>query len=145
MRHLNSGEIKLFNIKTDYREQYNLATSMPEKAQSMDAILAAYVEAVDGGTAEQVREALYNTMDKFADRANAVCKKKSADLKEQKPADCDAQKAAMLAELNRKLIKNAINVETCRKQQHFIPARKRIEITEWKESVLSRWVDYTGD
>jgi hypothetical protein len=31
MRHLNTGEMKLFNIKTDYSEQENLAGTMPER------------------------------------------------------------------------------------------------------------------
>jgi arylsulfatase A len=145
MRHLNSGVIKLFNIKTDYREQHDLSTEMPEKVKSMDAIRAKYVEEVDGGTAEQVREALYDTMDTFGDRAKEAFKKKLADLKERKPTDFDVQKAAMLKELNEKLVKNEMNKEQCRRQATFGSWRESSPKTGVKEFVLSTWVDYTGE
>ena len=142
MRHLNSGEIKLFNINTDYREQHDLSTEMPEKVKSMDAIRAKYVEEVDGGTAQQVREALYDTMDTFGDRAKEAFKKKLADLNEQKPTDFDVQKAAMLKELNKKLFKNEVNKEKCRRQAKFYSWRESAPKEGVEEYVLSRWVDY---
>ncbi len=145
MRHLNSGEIKLFNIKTDYREQHNLASEMPEKVKSMDATRAKYVEAVDGGTAEQVREALYDTMDTFGDRAKQAYKKKLVDLETQNPRDFDVQKAAMLKELNVKLLKNEVNKEKCRRQSKFYSWRESAPKKGVEESVLSRWVDYTDE
>jgi transketolase len=145
MRHLNSGEIKLFNIKTDYREQHDLTSEMPERVKSMDAIRAKYVQEVDGGTAEQVREALYDTMDTFGERAKEAYKKKLADLKEQKPANFDEQKTAMLKELNKKLIKNEINKEKCRRQATFSSWRESASKDGVEDFVLSRWVDYTGE
>ena len=145
MRHLNSGEIKLFNIKTDYREQYDLSATMPEKASSMDAIRAKYVKEVDGGTAEQVREALYDTMDTFSDRAKQAYKKKLADLKEQMPNDFDARKSAMLKELNEKLIKNEINKEKCRRQAKFYSWRESAPKSDVEDFVLSKWIDYTDE
>ncbi len=66
MRHLNSGELKLFNIRTDYREDDDLSSSLPEKAAEMNAIRRKYVEEVDGGTIQQVRQALYDLMDEFS-------------------------------------------------------------------------------
>ena len=54
MRHLNSGELKLFNVAKDYAEQNDLASKMPEKAAEMDRIRAKYIEEVDGGTIEEV-------------------------------------------------------------------------------------------
>ena len=66
MRQLNSGKMKLFNIRTDYREENDLASTMPDKVAEMEAIRRNYVEEVDGGSAEQAREALYKTMDKFS-------------------------------------------------------------------------------
>ncbi len=38
MRHLNSGEFKLFNIRTDYREEHDLSGVMPDKVAQMDAV-----------------------------------------------------------------------------------------------------------
>jgi hypothetical protein len=111
----------------------------------MDAIRAKYVQEVDGGTAEQVREALYDTMDTFGERAKEAYKKKLADLKEQKPADFDEQKAAMLKELNKKLIGNEINKEKCRRQAKFSSWRESAPKEGVEEFVLSRWVDYTGE
>jgi len=144
MRHLNSGETKLFNIKTDYRELHDLSTEMPEKAKSMDAIRANYVQEVDGGTAQQVREALYDTMDTFGDRAKKAYKKKLTDLAKQKPADFETQKSDMLRELNQKLIKNEINKEKTRRQATFSSWRESAPKGDIEDYVLSKWVDYTG-
>jgi hypothetical protein len=145
MRHLNSGEIKLFNIKTDYREEYDLSTSLQEKAAEMDAIRAKYVNNVNGGTAEQVREALYKTMETFGNRAIEAYRKKLADLKELNPKDFDAQKAALLKDLNQRLIKNEINKEKCRRQAKYTSWRESAPKGDVEDYVLSKWVDYTGE
>ncbi len=144
MRHLNSGEVKLFNIKTDYHEQHDLSVAMPERVNSMDAIRAKYVGEVDGGTAEQVREALYDLMDVHGERAKQSFKKKLAELKERQPSDFESQKAAMLIELNKKLVKNEINKEKCRRQATNGSWRESVPKGDIEEFVLSRWVDYTG-
>ena len=75
MRHLNSGELKLFNLKTDYREELDLAAVMPERVASMDAIRRKYVEEVEGGTIQQSRQALYDRMDEFSARSKASFQK----------------------------------------------------------------------
>ncbi|MCP4857737.1 MAG: sulfatase [Fuerstiella sp.] len=145
MRHLNSGAIKLFNIKTDCREQHDLTSEMPEKVSSMDVIRAQYVHEVGGGTAEQVREALYDTMDTFGNQAKEAFRKKLADLKEQQPTDFDVQKAAMLKELNTKLVKNEMNKEKCRRQADFTSWRESVPKGDIEDFVMSRWIDYTGE
>jgi len=81
MRQLNSGEFLLFNLKTDYREEKNLASSMPEKVKEMDEICRKYVKKVKGGTAEQVRQAHHKLMDHFGQQSIAGYRKKLADLK----------------------------------------------------------------
>ena len=43
MRSMNTGEIRLYKVKTDYREENNLAAQMPEKVALMDKTLRAYV------------------------------------------------------------------------------------------------------
>ena len=145
MRHLNTGEIKLFNIKSDYREQVDLAAAMPERAGSMDAVRANYVKEVDGGTTVQVREALYDRMDLFGDRAKDAFHKKLAVLKEQNPADFEAQKASLLKELNERLFKNELNKEKCRRQAKYGSWRDSAPKDDAEKYVLSNWVDYTGD
>ena len=77
----------------------------------MDAIRANNVDEVDVGTAEQVREELYDIMDGFGDRAKEAFKRKLADLKEQNPTVFEALKAAALKGMNEMLIKNKINKE----------------------------------
>jgi arylsulfatase A-like enzyme len=144
MRHLNSGEIKLFNIKTDYREENDLSSKMPEKVAAMDAARQTYVEEVDGGTAEQVREALYTLTNKYNEQSKESFRKKLAQLKEQNPPDFEEQKAAMLKQLNTKMMKNEINNEK---------ARLLAEEAPWKENgssksdaeqlVRANWVDFT--
>ncbi|MDG2221965.1 MAG: sulfatase-like hydrolase/transferase [Rubripirellula sp.] len=145
MRHLNSGETKLFNIKTDYREQHDLSTEMPEKVSLMDRIRANYVHEVNGGSAQQVRDALYDTMDTFGERAKEAYQKKLSSLKEQNPTDFDAKKAIMLEELNMKLMKNEVNKEKCRRQAKYDSWRESAPKKDAEEFVLSTWVDYTGE
>ncbi len=54
MRHLNTGEIKLFNLVKDMGETNNLAQTMPEKAAKMISKLNAYLKKVDAWTMEEV-------------------------------------------------------------------------------------------
>jgi arylsulfatase A len=145
MRHLNSGEIRLFNLKDDYREEHDLHTAMPDKVHMMDTTLRKYVEEVDGGTAEQVREALYKTMDKFGRQAKEGFVKKIAALKEEKPSDLEAQKAKLLKDLNQKLKKNAFNKEKTRLQAEFRSWRESAPQKNAEELVEAKWVDLTEE
>ena len=43
MRHIRTGEAKLFNLKNDYSEKNNLINSMPEKAKELNDILNEYL------------------------------------------------------------------------------------------------------
>jgi len=144
MHHLNSGETRLFNIKKDYREQHNLYLEMPDKVAEMDAILRKYVEEVDGGTAEQVRQALYDTMDRFGAQAKEGFQKKLAQLKEDNAPDYEAQKAALLKGLNQKLIKNEINKEKTKRQGNSHSWRESSPKNDAEEHVRANWKDYTG-
>ena len=145
MHQLNTGKIKLFNIMTDYREEKDLAEAMPEKVAEMDAIRQKYVEEVDGGTAEQAREALYKTMDRFSEQSKEGFQKTLAKLKEENPPDFNTQKASLLKDLNVKLIKYAINKEKTKRfasypffKEGLIDYKKEAE-----EHVRANWVDYS--
>ena len=144
MRQLNSGKMKLFNIRTDYREENDLASTMPDKVAEMEAIRRNYVEEVDGGTAEQAREALYKTMDKFSSQSKEGFRKALARLKEQKAPDFEARKAALLKDLNKKLIKNAINKEQTKRfaDYPYFKEGKSDHKKEAEEHVRANWVDY---
>ena len=143
MRHLNSGEIRLFNIRTDYREEHDLRGSMLEKVSEMDAILRKYVEEVEGGSAEQVREALYRMMDRFSSQAKEGFRKRLAELDQENPYDLETQKAALLKELNQKLKKNAINKEKTRLHARLHSWREGPSKSEAEEHVEAEWVDLT--
>jgi arylsulfatase A len=143
MRHLNSGELKLFNLKTDYREENNLASEMPEKVAAMDSSRRNYVENVDGGTAEQVREALYKTMDKFSRQSKEGFRKKVAQLKKENPSDPDEQIAALLKDLNKKLIKNELNSEKTRLHVRNHSWREGAPKKDAEKNVEAKWVDLT--
>ncbi len=57
MRHLNTGEVRLFNVVTDMGESQNLAQSMPEKTAEMVATLDDYLKRVGAWTMEEVYQA----------------------------------------------------------------------------------------
>jgi arylsulfatase A-like enzyme len=56
MRHLNTGEIKLFNLTKDMGEQNDLSKAMPEKVASMVAKLDAYLLKVGAWKMDEVYE-----------------------------------------------------------------------------------------
>ena len=141
MRHLNSGELKLFNIKTDYREEHDLASTMPKRVAEMDAIREQYVRDVDGGTIQQVRQALYDLMDEFSRRSREAFQKKLIALEAENAPDVAVQKTALLKELNSKLIKNEINKEKCRRFASSQSWRESPPKSEPEEAVRDRWID----
>lgn len=143
MRHLTSGELKLFNIRTDYREQHDLSTKMPERAASMDRIRQQYVDDVRGGTIGQVRQALFDLMDDYSNRSKVAFRKDLAKLKRQNPPDFEAQKAAMLKKLNDKLIKNEINQEKCKRYASFSSWKEGPAKSDAEQAVRARWVNVT--
>ena len=49
MRHLNTGEIKLFNVVKDMSESKDLSNTMPEKVKEMTQELDAYLGKVGHG------------------------------------------------------------------------------------------------
>ena len=145
MKHLVSGEYKLFNIQKDYGEENNLAAQMPEKVASMDAIREQYIKDVDGGQITEVYQALYDLMDEFSRRAHETYQRDLAVLQAKSPTDFDAQKAVLLKSLNETLKRNAMN-------------KIKTELFEesglWKEASLGNqarkiidetWVDVVPD
>ena len=124
MRHLNSNEFKLFNLKSDYREEKNLASAMPEKVKEMDQACRKYVKKVDGGTAEQVRQAHHKLMDHFSQQSVYFYRKRLAVLKEQSLPDFEDRKAKMLKQLNDDLFKNVVNKEKTNVQRRILFIKK---------------------
>ena len=79
MRHLNTGETKLFNVAKDMGETKDLAKSMPEKKAAMVRKLDAYLKKVGAWTMEEVYETRFEELDKWISEK----KKQVADCKEE--------------------------------------------------------------
>ena len=143
MRHLNSNEFKLFNLKTDYREEKNLASTMPEKVKEMDQVCRKYVKKVDGGTAEQVRQAHHKLMDHFSQQSIDGYKKKLAALQEHNHSDFEDRKAAMLKELNQNLFKNVVNKEKTNVHRTLYSWREGPEKNEAEKNARIKFVEFS--
>jgi arylsulfatase A len=96
MRHILSGDTLLFNLKDDYGEKKNLASSMPEKAAQLDAMLNRYLKAVDAEDLQLVYQARFEELDRFEAMAGENYKKKAAATTDK----------ALLAELKADLAKD---------------------------------------
>ena len=142
MRHLNSNEFKLFNLKNDYREEMNLAAEMPEKVRELDEICRNYVKKVNGGTAEQVRQAHHKLMDHFSQQSVFHYRKRLAALKEQNLPDFEDRKAKMLKQLNDNLFKNLVNKEKTNLHRELHAWREGSEKNLAEENALAKWVEF---
>jgi arylsulfatase A-like enzyme len=81
MRHLNTGEVKLFNVVTDMGESENLAKTMPEKTAEMVATLDEYLKRIGAWTMEEVYEARAEELVNWRDRAKTeLAKLKESNL-----------------------------------------------------------------
>jgi arylsulfatase A-like enzyme len=125
MKHLTSGETRLYNVRTDYRELKNLAKDMPEKVAAMEKARAAYVDEVDGGTMEQVFEAFYETMDEFKASHERAYETRLRELDKADPL-LELRKQILKAELDAKLAKNHLEREHKKLQKTY---------TSWRDSV----------
>ena len=75
MRHLNTGEIKLFNVEVDMGESNDLSRAMPEKAADMVRKLDAYLEKVGAWKMEEVYATRAEELEKWiADDEEKVAK-----------------------------------------------------------------------
>jgi arylsulfatase A-like enzyme len=142
MRHLNSGEIRLYNIKTDYREENNLADSMPEKVASMDKLRQDYVDKIGGGSAEDVREAQFKAQDEASEQLKRIYKNKLAVLEKESPTDLEAKKAELLKALNVILKKHELNKEKARRHAELYSWRGYVDKNAAEAYVNANWVDY---
>ena len=79
MRHLNTGETKLFNVAKDMGETKDLSKSLPEKKATMVRKLDAYLKKVGAWTMEEVYETRLEELDKWI----AEKKEQVADCREE--------------------------------------------------------------
>jgi arylsulfatase A-like enzyme len=93
MRHLNSGEIKLFNVARDMGESNDLSKTMPEKTSAMVGRLDDYLEKVGAWKMEEVYETRAEELEKWI----ADDKEKIAKIDQQLQAnDLDANERKKL-------------------------------------------------
>jgi arylsulfatase A-like enzyme len=97
MRHLNTGEIKLFNVAKDMGETKDLTKTMPAKAKSMVRKLDAYLKKVGAWTMDEVYETRLEELDDWIGLHKAEISKYKAILKEN-PEDKDIQQRLKKAE-----------------------------------------------
>ena len=99
MRHLNSGELKLFNVATDYAEQQDLVQRMPEKVKEMDRVLRQYVGKVDGGTMAEVYAAYFQWLNETQGKKEERLNRDLKDLTQKNPPDLEVQRQKLAAAL----------------------------------------------
>lgn len=116
MRNMNTGEMRLYNVKTDYREENNLAEQMPEKVALMDKALREYVDDVDGGKVEDVYQAAIELFDEFDRREHENYARKLAELKASSASDADFTKLKEAHE--KKLRSNMVKREMIKDQRN---------------------------
>jgi len=143
MKQLVTGDMKLFNINSDYRQEHDLSASMPEKIASMEAMRQQYIDEVDGGEIEVVYDALYNLMDEFSRRARVNYERKLAELIAENPADMAERKAALLAEMNKTFKRNAMSKEKTRLYSESDVWKEVPYAQDAKENIEATWVDVT--
>jgi arylsulfatase A len=119
MRHLLTGETKLFNLKDDYAEKNNLAASMPEKAAEMEKALSAYLQEIDAENVQDVYQARFEELDHFEAMSKEQYEKNLAKLQAQgDSAGIEVLKQKLEADINR-FAKNRIEVEKNMKGTHW--------------------------
>ncbi len=116
MRHLNSGELKLFNVATDYAEQQDLSERMPEKAKEMDQILRQYVGYVDGGDISEVYAAYFEWLDESLRKKEERFHRDLESFKQKNPPDIEKQLSKLEADLQAAKREHAAKTAICKDQ-----------------------------
>lgn len=109
MEHLRTGEQKLFNVASDYREQHNLIRDNPQKARVLTAVMASYLESIDAEDVQDVYAARFAELDRFEANARQV----HAQTLERAKGDKN-QIAAADDRLSKDLVRFEKNREECR-------------------------------
>ena len=125
MRHLNSGELKLFNVATDYAEQQDLAERMPEKVKDMDRIRKQYIEEVDGGTVLDVYAAYFQWLDEGLRKKEERLGHDIEALKQENPPNLEEQLSKLQADLQAAKCEHASKTAICKDQ---------MENPSWRET-----------
>jgi len=146
MRHLNSGEMKLFDVAKDYSEQHDLAKKMPEKVKDMDRIRQQYVEEVDGGKIEDMYATVLEGLDEGLENSERNYLKNIENLKKKGSGDYKSQKAKLDAEweirkrehLVKTEISKAHSLNTSWRSTNKDEVMKRLGVSDKKGTKVSK-------
>ena len=116
MRHLNSGEVKLFNVAADYAEKHDLTQQLPEKVKEMDQILRQYVDDVDGGAMSEVYAAYFEWLDESLRKKQERFGRDLKSLKKENPPDIEKQRRKLEADLEAEKREHAAKTAICKDQ-----------------------------
>jgi hypothetical protein len=139
MRHLNSGEMKLFNVATDYAERQDLAQRMPEKTKEMDQILRQYVEKVDGGTMPEVYAAYFEWLRESQRKKEERLERDLESLTQKNPPDFTKQRAKLEANLQAAKRELAAKSAICKDQMKNSYPKKIICISVIWQMLSKAW------
>lgn len=135
MRHLNSGEFKLFNVATDYAEQQDLAEQLPEKVREMDRLLGQYIDYVDGGQVSEVYAAYFEWLDTGLRKKEERHQRDVDSLKQKNPPDLEKQLATLEADLQAERRQHAAKTAICKDQ---------MTNSSWRETRKNEVVEEIG-
>ena len=135
MRHLNSGEVKLFNVATDYSERQDLSEQIPEKASEMNQVLRLYVDNVDGGNISDVYAAYFDWVDDSFRKKESRIQRNLESLTQKNPPDFEKQSANLQAELQAAKREHATKRAICEDQ---------MENHSWRESRKNEVMERLG-
>lgn len=119
MKHLLTGEMQLFNLKSDYSEKQNLAKAMPEKAAELDKILEDYLKSIDAEDVQDVYQARLEELDHFEAQSREIFARESARLDPVADAAKLAQMKKRLDDNVERFNKNREEVAVYRTSSHW--------------------------
>ena len=127
MKHLLTGETKLFNLKSDYSEKFDLVREMPEKAAELDKVMSDYLVSIDAEDVQDVYQARLEELDHFEAQSREIFARESARLDPVADAYKLVQQKKRLDDNLQRFEKNREEVAVYRTSSHWAggPPRKK--------------------
>ncbi len=123
LKHLNTGEVRLYDLKADYAEKTDLARSMPEKVAQLDAVLTRYLKSIDAEDVKDVYQARFEELDRFERMTLDLHKR---DLARAMKAEEGAALAATKERLKKKRNEDLLRFDRNRKE-----CAENMKATHW--------------
>ncbi|MCH2208576.1 MAG: sulfatase-like hydrolase/transferase [Lentisphaerales bacterium] len=124
MRHLNTGETRLYNVVKDISEKKDLSQSMPEKVAQLADAMDSYLKKVNARQIDEVYKARFAELDYFKEQAIENSKRDLERKLKKAPTSEHAKiKAAEKNKIDQRLANYDKQIEHCRmqtKNENFI-------------------------